>query len=168
MRHLYKPLHISTSAARPVNCRFAARLLFILVGLTYFSAAAVAAAAAVGTPPLAVVTPADNDPQPTLHVSNANVPEGGTGATMNAVFRVTLSAASGSVVTVTYGTADGTAAAGSDYEATAGSLTFNPGETFKNVSVNVFGDTSVESDETFALNLFNPVGATTGAWGPAR
>jgi hypothetical protein len=121
--------------------------------------------AAVGASARAVLTVTNNDPQPTLHVSNVNVPEGGTGATMNAIFRVTLSAASGSIVTVTYGTADGTAAAGSDYEATAGSLTFNPGETSKNVSVNVFGDTSGESDETFALKLMNPVGATTGAGG---
>ena len=121
--------------------------------------------AAVGAPVLAVLTITDNDPQPTLHVSNVNVPEGGTSATINAIFRVTLSDASSTTITVTYGTADGTAAASSDYEATAGSLTFNPGETSKNVSVNVFGDTSVETDETFALKLMNPVGATTGAGG---
>jgi hypothetical protein len=44
-------------------------------------------------------------------------------------------------------------------------LTFNPGETSKNVSVNVYGDTSAETDETFTLKLLNPVGATTGASG---
>ncbi|HEV2798884.1 MAG TPA: Calx-beta domain-containing protein [Pyrinomonadaceae bacterium] len=121
--------------------------------------------AAVGTPAQAVLTITDNDPLPALHVSNVNVPEGGTGETINAIFRVTLSAASSTTITVTYGTADGTALAGSDYEAIAGSLTFNPGETSKTVSVNVSGDTSVETDETFTLKLMNPVGATTGAGG---
>ncbi|PYS92782.1 MAG: hypothetical protein DMF64_07960 [Acidobacteria bacterium] len=124
-----------------------------------------AGAAAVGTPPLAVVTITDNDPQPALRVSNVSVPEGGTNATISAVFRVSLSAASGATVTVNYATADGTATAGSDYAATSGSLTFNPGETSKTVSVNVSGDTVVEPDETFMLNLSNAVGATTGAGG---
>ena len=125
------------------------------------------AGAAVGTPPLASVTITDNDPQPSLRVSNVSVPEGGPNATISAVFRVALSTASGATITVNYATANGTATAGGDYETTSGALTFNPGETSKTVSVNVFGDTSVEPDETFALNLTNPVGASTGAGGTA-
>jgi hypothetical protein len=120
--------------------------------------------AAVGTPPLAVLTIIDNDPQPALRVSNVSVPEGGAGV-IGAVFRVSLSAPSGATVTANYATADATATSGTDYEAASGALTFSPGETSKTVSVNVFGDTVVEPDETFTLNLSNTVGATTAGAG---
>jgi Calx-beta domain len=63
-------------------------------------------------------------------------------------------------VTVQYQTADGTAAAGSDYVARGGTLTFGPGETSKTVSVTVNGDSAVEGDETFFLDLSSPVNAT--------
>jgi hypothetical protein len=63
-------------------------------------------------------------------------------------------------VTVDYATADGTAKAPADYTATSGTLTFQPGETAKNVSVAVVGDTLVEGDETFGLILSGPVNAT--------
>ena len=38
-------------------------------------------------------------------------------------------------------------------------LTFNPGETAKQVDVTVNGDTTYEVDETFHVNLANPTGA---------
>ena len=50
----------------------------------------------------------DNDATPTLAINNVTVTEGNTG-TVNAVFTVTLSAASGQTVTVNYATANGTA-----------------------------------------------------------
>jgi hypothetical protein len=43
------------------------------------------------------------------------------------------------------------ATAGVDYEALETSVTFAPGETFKSVTVNVFGDTELEPDEIFQL-----------------
>ena len=42
---------------------------------------------------------------------------------------------------------------GVDFEAASGSVTFAPGEVFKSVTVNVFGDTDIEPDEIFQLNL---------------
>jgi len=56
-------------------------------------------------------------------------------------------------VTVNYTTADGTALAGSDYQAASGKLTFAPGETSKTILVPVIGDRLVEPDETFFVNL---------------
>ena len=47
-----------------------------------------------------------------------------------------------------------------DYNAAAGFLQFAPGETTKTVSVLVHGDTKVEPDETFFVNLSEPEGAT--------
>lgn len=50
---------------------------------------------------------------------------------------VTMSAVSGSAVTVDYATTDGTAIAGRDYTATAGTLTFAPGETSKTIRTTI-------------------------------
>jgi len=96
---------------------------------------------------------------PSISISDVTVTEGNTG-TVSAVFTVSLSTATSSVVTVNYGTADGTATAGSDYVATSGTLTFAPGTTTQLVSVTVNGDTAPEGDETFFVNLSNAVGAT--------
>ena len=85
--------------------------------------------------------------------------EGNSGTT-NAVFTVTLSAASTSTVTVDYATANGTATAGSDYTAGTGTLSFAAGTTSKTITVAVTGDTAVEPNETFVVNLTNAVGAT--------
>jgi Calx-beta domain len=76
-------------------------------------------------------------------------------------FTVSLDQAQSEPVTVDFATADGTATAPSDYTATSGTLTFATGETTKTVTVQVNGDTSVEPDETFNLNLANATGNAT-------
>jgi len=97
---------------------------------------------------------------PTLRITDAPaVTEGNTG-TRPATFTVTLSAASTQTVTVAYATSDGGGAtAGRDYQATSGTLTFAPGETRKTISVQVIGDRTPESNETFVVNLSNPTNA---------
>jgi len=55
--------------------------------------------------------------------------------------------------TVRYGTADGTATAGSDYLPANGSVTFAPGESSKTVAVNVINDVTPEADETLTVTL---------------
>ena len=95
----------------------------------------------------------------TVSISNVSVAEGNAGTT-NAVFTVELSRASSQVITVDFSTADGTATAGSDYVASSGTLTFNPGETAKTITVVVNGDTLSETNETFFVNLSNAVNAT--------
>jgi dienelactone hydrolase len=104
---------------------------------------------------------APSTPTRTLSVADVLVSEGNSG-TKNAVFAVSLSAASTSTVTVSYATANGTAAAPGDYAAKTGTLTFTPGQTAKTVTVLVNGDTAVEPDEVFTLNLTGPTGATLG------
>ncbi|HEV7609807.1 MAG TPA: Calx-beta domain-containing protein [Steroidobacteraceae bacterium] len=98
-------------------------------------------------------------PLPTLSVNDVSVNEGNAG-TSAASFTVTLSAAAASAVTVSYATADGTAAAATDYASANGTLTFAAGETTKTVAVTVNGDATVEASETFVLNLSAPAGAT--------
>ena len=63
-------------------------------------------------------------------------------------------------ITVSYSTANGTAVANSDYTAASGTLTFQPGETSRTISVSIKGDRKREADETFSVQLSNAVGAT--------
>jgi hypothetical protein len=95
---------------------------------------------------------------PLMNVTGERLVEDDT-ESLPVVFTVKLSSASTTPISVNYSTADGTAVAGSDYQATQGTLTFNPGETSKTVSVNVNGDTDFEADETFTLNLSGATGA---------
>jgi hypothetical protein len=109
----------------------------------------------------------NDEPLPAAAIGDASLPEGNTGPTA-ASFTVTLDRASAFTTTVDWTTADGTAAAGSDYAAANGTVTFDPGITWQLVSVNVIGDAVKEFDETFTVELANPSEATiAGASGTA-
>lgn len=114
----------------------------------------------LGPPSTAILTIIDNDGAPTLSISSVLLNEGNSGGTTEFKFTVTLLAPSGQTVTVNYGTANVTATAPSDYQATSGSLTFAPGETSKTITVLVNADTDVELNETFTVNLSNAVNAS--------
>jgi hypothetical protein len=102
--------------------------------------------------------------RPSVSVGDASVTEGNAGTTQLS-FPVTLSAASSQPVSVTYATADGTATAPSDYAAANGTLTFNPGETSKSISVNVVADLAIEQDEALTVTISGAVGATIAGAG---
>ncbi len=99
------------------------------------------------------------EPLPTLSINDVSVLEGDSGTT-NAVFTVTLSAASADIVSVVYTTYALTATAGTDYGFMSASLSFLPGETIKQVIVAVNGDTDAEGNETFRVLLTSPGNAT--------
>src|SRR5213078_1561350 len=102
-----------------------------------------------------------DDDGPTISINNVTVTEGNTGSTVNANFSVSLSAASPQSITVDYSTADGTAAAPADYVAKSGSVTFPANSTTpQTITIVVNGDNIDEFDETFTVNLSNPVRAT--------
>lgn len=97
----------------------------------------------------------DDDEPPTVSTGNISVTEGNSGTT-NAVFTITLSQASGKTATANYRTNDGTATSPADFTAiAAGSVTFAPGETSKDVTVVVNGDTAVEPNETFTFQILS-------------
>ncbi|MBS3026203.1 MAG: hypothetical protein HCA25_03660 [Dolichospermum sp. DET50] len=100
-------------------------------------------------------------PNLNLSINDVTLTEGNSG-TKNATFTVTLSGETFQPVTVNYATANGTATAGSDYTATTGTLIFNvnPGETSKQITVPVLGDSLFEGDETFFVNLSNATNAS--------
>ncbi len=108
----------------------------------------------------AACTITDDDPPPSITITNATLPEP-DGGTVNAVFTIKLSAASGRTVSVKYATANGTALAGSDYTALPlTTLTFSPGQTTRTVLVPVRGDLDKEPNETFFVNLSGVLNAT--------
>jgi len=93
-----------------------------------------------------------------ISITDVALAEGNTGTT-SAVFTVSLSRTNSQVVSVDYATVDGSAQAGSDYIASAGTVTWLPGTTNQSIAISVYGDTTIEPNETFALNLQNPVNA---------
>jgi len=97
-----------------------------------------------------------NDDQVTdISIDDQSVTEGDAG-TSTLTFNVTLSNPSDQTVAVDYTTTDGTATtADGDYDATANSVTFDPGQTTKTVDVTVNADLTHESDETFTVDLSN-------------
>jgi hypothetical protein len=97
-------------------------------------------------------------PAPELRIGDRIVTEGNTG-TASATFTVTLSAPSTQPVSVAYSTGNGTATAGSDFQAASGTLTFAPGQTSKTITVLVNGDRAGEPNETFVVNLSSPTNA---------
>lgn len=97
-----------------------------------------------------------------VYAKNVYTAEGSSGTT-GFTFQLFLS----DPVTVSFSTANGTAAAGSDYTAAAGAVTFQPGQTQATVTDLVAGDNTGEADETFALVLapLTPgVDASPTAW----
>jgi len=108
----------------------------------------------------------NDDQQPTITIMASPalfVQEGNSGTTIFS-FAVTLSNPSSLSVSMDFASSDGgdlyAASAGSDYEATSGTLTFAPLETSKTITVTIYGDTTFEEMESFTMNLSNAVNAT--------
>ena len=101
----------------------------------------------------------DDDAAPTISIGDASVVEGSSGS-RQMTFTVSLSQASSQSVRVNYKTANGTAKTGdNDYVSTSGTITFNPGQTSKTITISIKGDKKVESDERFFVNLSGASGA---------
>jgi hypothetical protein len=108
-----------------------------------------------------VGTITNDDALPTVSVADASVTEGNSGSAL-LTFVVSRSSASATSASVNYATANGTAAAGSDYVAASGVVTIPSGATSATFTVSVNGDALYEPDETVFVNLSAPVNATLG------
>lgn len=94
-----------------------------------------------------------------------SVPEGNSGVT-DAYFLLQFTGMRSNpnqVLSVDYSTRDGTATAGQDYIAVKGTLNLYPNENQAVIAVEILGDRVVEPDETFYLDISNPVGGSFGA-----
>jgi chitinase len=107
----------------------------------------------------AIGTIQNDEATPALSITDVTVTEGNAG-TANAVLNVTLSPVSSLPVTVDWSTANATAAAGTDYTAASGTLTFAPGVAAQSITTVVTGDLAIEPNETYQVNLSLPSGAT--------
>ncbi|WP_339755054.1 MBG domain-containing protein [Algoriphagus aquimarinus] len=91
----------------------------------------------------------DNDVEPGLYINTIAFNENSGTAT----FTVSLSAASGQLISVNYATSDGTAKAGSDYTAVNGTLNFAIGDLTKTIEVPITDDSIFEGPENFTITL---------------
>jgi RHS repeat-associated protein len=116
--------------------------------------------ATLGTNAVHTYTINDNDDAPTVAFSatSSNGAENATPATMT----VSLSAASGQSVSVDYALTGTATGGGIDYTLANGTLTFNAGETSKDLSAVIVNDTLDEANETIIVTLSNPANATLG------
>ncbi len=104
-----------------------------------------------------------NDEVSFVSTDTPSVTEGNTGSTTSMTFTVSLAQPVGVPVTVDVSTLSGTAIGGSDYQSKTQALTFNPnssnlalpGDTSKNFTVNVIGDSRFEPSEKFSVTLAN-------------
>ena len=93
---------------------------------------------------------------PSLSINDVTVAEGDAG-TVTATFQVNLSAPSTQPVTVTFSTANRTANADVDYVGSSGTITFDPGETSKTITVVVDSNDTLELDKSFVVNLTSAI-----------
>jgi Calx-beta domain/Matrixin len=110
------------------------------------------------TPTSATATIADDDlTLPSATVLDASILEGNRGQVWANV-TIQLSVAPTTSVSLTFRTVDATATNGVDYRGMVTTVTFAAGQRTATVSVRVLGDTVREGNETFLVQLLDPVG----------
>jgi hypothetical protein len=118
--------------------------------------------ASLGLPATASVIITEDDPPPpagSLQFSAADFSVAESGASV--AISVTRTGGSAGAVTVDYASSDGSAAAGGDYTATAGTLSFADGVTSQSFSVAILDDSLFEGDEILKLSLSNVIGGAS-------
>lgn len=120
------------------------------VGLSAATGAGIADGQGVGT----ITNDDDTGARPRVSIGDVTVAEGNTG-TSQATFTISLDRApTQGNVGVHWATANGTAStADNDFLAASGDEVFSGSQTSKTVSVTINGDTRVEPDETFSVDL---------------
>ena len=97
----------------------------------------------------------DNDGVPNIIINNASITEG-----QSVEIPVNLSNVSELDIAIDYVTTDATAKAGTDYEASSGTLLISAGETAGVISIKTIDDQLDEEDKSLTLTLSNPQNAT--------
>ena len=117
-----------------------------------------------------VGTITNNDPIPQVNISGVSVTEPDFNQVATASFDLTLSNPASQDVSVSFDSVDGTAdgkglfATGGDYTNRSGWAIFPAGTNqTQQVNVTVKGDLTFEGNETFQMNLSNPVNAVLGS-----
>ena len=100
-----------------------------------------------------------DDDGPSISINDVSVTEGNSG-TKAATFTLTLSGPSVESIAVRAITAAGTATASTDYSSLNLVVIFQPGTVTRTLDVTILGDTALEPNETFSVNLSEPFGTT--------
>lgn len=100
-----------------------------------------------------------DDDGPTISVNDVSITEGNAG-TKAATFTLTLSGPSVEPIAIRAITTPGTATASSDYNSVNVVVIFQPGTITRTLDVGIIGDTNLESNETFTVNLSDNFGTT--------
>ena len=98
-------------------------------------------------------------PRGTLHFSSATFAAAEGGGV--ALVTVTRTGGSNGAVSVNYATSMGVARVGYDYQAAAGTLDFQDGQTSRTITVTLLDDSVPEAGESIKLTLTNPVGGAS-------
>jgi Ca2+-binding RTX toxin-like protein len=116
----------------------------------------------VSTQSISIAPPPPPPPAtpPVAFIDDVTLAAEGNSGTTSAVFTVSLSRASTSLITIDYTTVDGLATMGSDYQLATAQLQFQPGVTTQTITAFVNGDTLGECLEDFTVNLSNPTNVT--------
>ena len=101
----------------------------------------------------------NDDDGPTISINDVSVTEGNSG-TKAATFTLTLSGPSVEAIAVRAITTPGTATASSDYNSVNTVVIFQPGTVTRTLDVGIIGDTNLEANETFTVNLSDNFGTT--------
>ena len=93
-----------------------------------------------------------DDDGPTISINDISVTEGNSGLKA-ATFTLTLSGPSVEAIAVRVVTAPGTATAAVDYNSLNLVVIFSPGTVTRTFDVDILGDTNLEQNETFSVNI---------------
>ncbi len=104
------------------------------------------------------ITISNDDPQRQISIADATVLEGDSGIS-SLDFTLSLDQEYVEPITVDFNLVNNLAIADEDFNATNGTITFNPGETTQTLSVGIIGDEEFEASETFFVQLSNPSSA---------
>lgn len=111
------------------------------------------------TTPEQVTDPTAGEDTLSFEISEYGIEEGGQTDTQT--ITVQRDGPARGIALVDYATVEGTARAGSDFQATGGNLIFNPGELTQSFTVRILDDLIREPDERFFVELRNPAGSAT-------
>jgi len=101
-----------------------------------------------------------DDDGPTISINDVGIMEGNSG-TKAATFALTLSGPSVEAIAVRVVTTAGTATASSDYNSINLVVIFQPGTVTRTFDVDIIGDTNLELNETFFVNITEAFATTT-------
>jgi len=123
--------------------------------------------ATLGSASSAVVTIVDNDSGSTIQFNTTSYTVNESAGAVVLTVTANRLGNSNTQLSVQYTTRDGSAVAGQDYSAASGTITFNPGESQKQIAIPISNDSLLENAENFFVDLSNPQGASLRTDGSA-